>query len=93
MIVYGANCVWWDTIDKAGKTPEHNGISIPCCPHCGSVLFQIEDSKWHDGVAAHDAKNPGYADMIKWSQGKCFQSQYDCIAAYEASKTEGGNNE
>ena len=38
-VVYGANCTWWDTIDKISKTAS----GLPCCPRCGSVLFEIEN--------------------------------------------------
>jgi hypothetical protein len=86
LIVYGANCAWWDSIDKTSRIP---GTSLPCCPHCHSVLFQMEEEDWNAGIAIVDRKTPGYAAMIEWSRGKCFRSFKELQAAYqERSKSE-----
>lgn len=36
-IVYGARCVWWDSIANAATKPG----GLPCCPHCGGVLMEV----------------------------------------------------
>lgn len=41
--IYGARCCWWtsDGATHGGRKPS----GLPCCPHCGGVLFQapLED--------------------------------------------------
>lgn len=85
MIVYGARCTWWDDISKVGKLV---GTGLPCCPHCKSVLFQLEDEKWFEGMKKYEAEgHPGYVAMIEWSRGKCFPSIEAIEAAWRASLT------
>jgi len=81
-IVYGARCTWWDSIDKVA----HNGL-LPCCPHCGGVLYENRDAKeWWDSVDAFEAKgHPGYHDFIEWLRGKCFPNKDAAKAAYESA--------
>lgn len=85
-IVYGFNCVWWDGIEKVGKTPPRNGISVPCCPHCRGMLMELPDPKsWWDGVEKYEADgHPGYRAFIEWLKGKCFRDRYVAKVAYEA---------
>lgn len=94
LIVYGANCVWWDSIDKCAtrKIPGSNGPGLPCCPHCGSVLFQIEETTWfknmddyENGRQRDGDKHPGYVAMMKWARGKCFPTMSDLRAAHAAA--------
>lgn len=72
-IVYGARCVWWDSIGQARTTPS----GLPCCPHCGSVLFEVESEPvWWTNVDAY-AERTGDADyraFMVWLRGKCFPS-------------------
>ncbi len=70
-VVYGLHCVWWDTIDKAAVKPS----GLPCCPHCGSVLYQVDDeAAWFKNVDAHVEKtgDSEYRAFIEWLRGKCF---------------------
>jgi hypothetical protein len=86
LIVHGARCCWWDSIDKCGKTPPKGNPlhSLPCCPHCGSVLFQVEESDWWDSVDSYEKRgNKDYRKMIEWSRGKCFKSSETLRKAYE----------
>lgn len=85
-IVYGMRCVWWDGIEKVAKTPPHNGISIPCCPHCGGVLMQADGpAQWWDWINKHEAAgHPGYRAFIGWMKGKCFPDMRAAKDAYEA---------
>jgi hypothetical protein len=69
IVVYGVNCVWWDTMDKL---PQISGLLK--CPHCASVLWMMDRSDWDKAVAAQDVLNHGYKKMIEWSRGKCFPS-------------------
>jgi hypothetical protein len=70
-IAYGAACTWWDSIDKVGNTES----GLPCCPHCGSVLFEVPSiAAWRIGVDRYAAEknDPSYAAMVAWGRGKCF---------------------
>ena len=89
LIVYGANCCWWDSIDKSGmmpgslQDPARPRSGLPCCPHCKSVLFQQDEAQWFDGMKRHeDDGNPGYLAMMNWSRGKCFKKMSEMKAAY-----------
>lgn len=70
-IVYGARCAWWDSIGSAS----FNRSGLPCCPRCGSVLFEVESALvWFTNVDAH-AERTGdaeYRAFIEWLRGKCF---------------------
>lgn len=87
-ITYGAQCVWWGGIEDIGKTKprEPGGISLPCCPKCGGMLFELPSPKeWWDGVEKYEANgHPGYRAFIEWRKGKCFPTQEAAKAAYEA---------
>jgi len=80
-VVYGANCVWWDTIDKVAAKES----GLPCCPHCGSVLMEVPTlESWWNNVDEHEKKgNPGYRDMMEWMRGRCFRTMADAKTAYE----------
>lgn len=69
-IAYGATCSWWDSITEVAATPS----GLPCCPHCGGVLFEVEDeAQWWAGVERYEENgHPGYRGMIEWARGKCF---------------------
>lgn len=69
LIVYGVHCAWWDSIGKCRVHP--NGL--PCCPHCGSVLYQVDEKAWWQGVDEHEAQgNPGYRKLVEWMRGRCY---------------------
>lgn len=84
-IVYGARCLWWDSIDKAHTLI---GSALPCCPHCTSPLFEVSsEAEWWQGVARHEAGgNEGYEAFVRWLRGKCYASMDDARAAYEAGQ-------
>jgi hypothetical protein len=87
-IVYGANCSWWDSIDKIGRRPFRDGSgSMPCCPGCGGMLLEMPNQKvWWDAVARYERANrPGYRDLVEWVRGKCFAGGYpEAAVAYAA---------
>lgn len=71
LIVYGVRCVWWDSIDKVGK----KWGDLPCCPHCGSILYQMDEAEWNSRVKKYEAEgHPGYEGFTTWRRGKCFPS-------------------
>ena len=81
-IVYGVGCVWWDSINQAGK--KTNGL--PCCPHCGSVLMESSQDQWNKNVVAYEQNgNKGYSKFILWLQGKCFKTMTEAMKEYEKS--------
>jgi hypothetical protein len=73
-IVFGTHCTWWDSIDKVGHTPPgKSGITLPCCPNCGDMLFEVPniDIWWRD-VDKHAEHSPGYREMMEYGRGRCF---------------------
>lgn len=88
-IVYGANCSWWDSIYKVGHREAGNGMTLPCCPHCSGVLFEMPGEEiWFAAVDRHEvAGYPGYRAMIEWARGKCFPNYEDMQKAYEERDT------
>ncbi|TAL28984.1 MAG: hypothetical protein EPN98_21315 [Phenylobacterium sp.] len=87
-IVYGANCVWWDSIDKVAAKPTPSGRGLPCCPHCGSVLMEVPSIEhWNRNMDRYEADgHPGYRAMMEWSRGKCFPTMTALRAAHEAGR-------
>lgn len=79
MIAYGATCSWWDDKNKVATKPS----GLPCCPQCGGVLFEIEESAWWDGVDSWEEKGvEDYRAVIEWARGKCFKTRNEMINAY-----------
>lgn len=90
-VAYGVHCTWWDDIRKAGKTkPGLSGHSLPCCPHCGGLLYEIDtEREWFAGVDKFEARgdpnyHSNYRKMVEWSRGKCFKGLLTMKAAYDA---------
>ena len=85
-IVTSIGCVWWDSIDKVGRHPENN---LPCCPHCKSMLVELNDiSQWRKAIKqyAELENDPDYPKFMDWVRGKCF---FDYPTARAAYKKEG----
>lgn len=79
-IVYGVSCTWWDSIDKAVPHPDGG---LPSCPHCHSVLFEEDETKWMEGMTKYELEgHPGYQEMMTWSRGKCFSTMDALEAAW-----------
>lgn len=83
-VVYGMRCTWWDTIEKVALTPPDNGVQIPCCPQCGSPLFEVPSIyDWWNGAEKYQANgHEGYVDELRWTRGKCFRTVEEKHAAY-----------
>ncbi len=78
-LVYGANCLWWDTIDKTKVRKS----GIPCCPHCGGVLYETEEKRWWDSVDEFEKQgNPGHRKLVEWMRGRCFPNGSAAKLAY-----------
>ncbi len=76
--VYGVRCAWFGPISAVGQLPG----GLPCCPHCKSILFEMDEADWWAGVDKHDATHPGYRKMIEWAVDKHFASFDEMQAAY-----------
>jgi hypothetical protein len=75
-IAYGAQCSWWDSIDKVGHTDRMSGPhTLPCCPKCGGMLFEVDSiQQWWTQVDQYDKGHSGYREFVEWLRGKCFKS-------------------
>jgi len=78
--VYSATCTWHGPISSA-KHYSNRPTGCPHCPHCGSVLFELEnEQQWNDSVEDYEkGGHPGYVAFCKWlrEQSKCFRSTKD----------------
>jgi hypothetical protein len=86
-IVYGANCSWWDSIDKIGRIVTPRGATLPCCPCCRGMLFEMPSQKeWWEAVALYERRgHPDYRAFIEWLRGQCFIGGIpEALRAYEA---------
>ncbi len=83
--VYGARCAWFGPISAVGTT-RGGRIGIPCCPHCGSVLYEMDDeATWWAGVDKFEANgHPGYRKFVEWCADKHFMSSSDGVVAYQS---------
>lgn len=102
--VYSAGCSWHGPISQVGKTkdlPEtiayvgNKAIKIggkdsglPCCPYCGSMLFQIEENKWWGGAKSFNETHPNYLRFIQWSmrQNRCWANNTEAAKAYNTAQ-------
>jgi hypothetical protein len=88
IVVSGAGCTWWDGIEKAASLKGTGEHGLPCCPFCGSVLFQHEDeAAYLRGAPEYEADgHPGYVAMLKWARGKCFHDLSEMESTYAAER-------
>jgi hypothetical protein len=87
--VYGARCTWHGSINAIGRRgPVGGNFNLPCCPHCGGMLFELgSKAEWDAGVTKHDAEHPGYADFVAWlgSYGRCWPNHKAALELYTAA--------
>ena len=58
--VYGAKCLFMGPIQLVAKTPS----GLPCCPHCGGVLYQCDSKEaFLKGASDYAKGHPGYLEM------------------------------
>lgn len=98
---YGAGCSWHGPIAKVGKTAPTpvrmatiggrqipiGGHSLPCCPHCGGMLYEMPtEREWWLGARNHEKKGHlNYVVFLLWTaeQSRCWPSLRDAARAYE----------
>lgn len=81
LVVYGATCTWWGTLDEVKATP----AGLPCCPYCGGVLFETSREDWTKGAARQAAVDGDeYLKVVAWLReaGRCFKSFAIATAAW-----------
>lgn len=81
--VYAAGCSWHGSIDEVGKTKGE--LSLPCCPFCGSVLFQTDENQWWRGALKHEQDNHiNYEKFLRWTmtQKRCWPTLADAAQAF-----------
>lgn len=84
-IVYGARCLWWGSINETHVIP---GVGIPCCPHCGSPLFEVDSiAVWTAGIQEQSKIDPHYAQFVDWLRTH-HRINYDAARKeFDASQT------
>ncbi len=84
-VVYAARCTWWDLVGNAARRAD---MGIPCCPHCGSVLFEVASlEEWWEGAEQAELTGSiGWQDFLEWLQGKCRPTMDEARAEYEAQR-------
>lgn len=92
LIAYGAMCSWYDDKAKVG----HKESGLPCCPHCGGVLFEIERDVWERGVTerlafTHVADRADYPQLVAWARGRCYKTPLHMLAGWLEHLEEEGN--
>jgi hypothetical protein len=89
-IVYGANCAWWGGIENIGRIDtfiQGRAASLPCCPVCRGMLFEIPDAKtWWASVDKYARENsdPGYRGFVEWLRLKHFKNFDEAREVYNA---------
>jgi hypothetical protein len=85
-LCYGATCTWFGSIHETGGIGKG---ALPCCPHCGGVLFEMaHEGEWWKGIDSYEKEgHPGYRAMWEWqrAQKRCFSLRNgiaDLQAAY-----------
>ena len=70
LVWYSNACSYWtDNFDNLSTTDFP--FSIPTCPHCGSVGYQIELDEWNKSLAIHNEGSPGYQEFITQLKETC----------------------
>lgn len=83
-VVYGAQCTWWGSISEIGK----NSWGLPCCPHCGGMLYEQPNLEtWWANVDHFEnvGRRAGYRAFVEWMRGRCFSTYQDALVAYTAA--------
>jgi len=94
--VYGARCTWHGPISAIGRKPvtslgidaQYHTDMLPCCPHCGGVLFEYPNkATWDNLVALFNEKRPGYTEFVEWlgSYGRCWPNYVDAEVLYKVA--------
>lgn len=88
-IVYGARCMWWGSISEVGHAPTRSGHPLPCCPHCGGVLMEVDSIEtWMQQAQEWEANgHPGYGAFLAWLRGKCYPNMDAAQNAFAEATT------
>lgn len=85
-VVNGARCSWWGLIAEASaKIGVGGSMGLPCCPHCGGVLFETASREdWYAAVDSYAARSGDvrYRPFIDWVRGRCFPSVTHARSVY-----------
>lgn len=74
--VFGAFCSFHGPIQEAGRLPTRNSLTLPCCPSCGKILYELESKEDWDRLVLNHAekkKDPNYPAFMEW-----FGAQRPC---------------
>lgn len=72
---FGRICMWHGplTFAKLSERLDELGREIYLCPHCElAVIVTTPEAFWNTARSSEKAI-PEYVEMLRWSQGKCFQ--------------------
>lgn len=63
------------------------GSGLPCCPFCGSMLFQEDTNKWWEGAKQWDKEHPNYFRFLQWTekQKRCWRNNSEAAVYYNNS--------
>ena len=97
---YSAGCTWHGPIKSVGlktKHGPHGVVKLPCCPYCGSMLFEVPNPvAWAESMAAHEKMgednkpHPNYVAFMNWLRdcGRCYPDHATAANAYNIGKPE-----
>jgi hypothetical protein len=93
-IVCGARCTWWGSIYEVGHRGTDGGHKLPCCPHCGNMLFEYpNETEWFRAVDQYESQgHPGYRAMVEWSRGRCFKNFGAQVLAFARKEENAGRS-
>ncbi len=75
-------------VGTSGKTQFKfggDGSGLPCCPHCGSMLMQIDNNEWWAGaVKTEKSGRHNYVAFLRWTekQPRCWPDNAQAALAY-----------
>ena len=79
-------CMWHGPIQLAGRKDAAGGDELEnrCCPKCGADLESVpnESNFWARIRMSEDPDFHEAEAMLRWSQGKCFESFDTLVNAY-----------
>ncbi len=88
--VFGVTCTWHGPIqDAAYCFPPGSSMPLPCCPHCGGMLMEVESEEaWKANVHSHGRNHPDYVAMLAWAKGRCYPDVDTLPNAYRQAMEE-----
>jgi hypothetical protein len=75
------------TIKVGDRELDTSKFRTPCCPNCGGMLMEKENStEFWKGSEEWDKTHPGYLDMMRWQRAFkpiCFRSMEQLKTTYD----------